>query len=166
MASFDWTRREPHPSWWTEKGPRPPGCFISCGCGGDTDCERHPWIRPYSRKRGQLKKFGLVTRLRLNINETGFVSLHTEILEDSFILPRHSDKWVKHISLGYIEDFPPQLLERLRRRWHCRVTRLQFIHMGGGGTGFISNCELADCPLFKMCKRRGYYNYSDPHISF
>jgi hypothetical protein len=142
---------------------------MACCCGDwyHTECPSHPWAEPWFRKCSQLKRFGLMVRLTVHVSADNFIALNVDVLQhDVWLMPRQSNKWVKHISIGYVNELSPELLARLRHRWHFRITHLTFREVSNGGTGVIGSCELTKCPFFTRCKNLGHYRYAPAHISF
>ena len=120
------------------------------------------WPLDYWDRAAALLRHGLVARLKVAV-EQDFVSLHVQVFTGTTL--RHTP-WQRHVTLGFVQEISPELLKRVRQKWHRRIVRLRFSRVGGGGSGILGGCPLSRCRLVKLAHKQGYYRDRELHISF
>jgi hypothetical protein len=72
-----------------------------CQCGtAAPSCLLHPWRGPFLRKSNQLRRWGLLVRLYVVVEDDGFTSLHVEVQPGwEWLMVRHS---VANVTFRYL----------------------------------------------------------------
>jgi hypothetical protein len=122
-----------------------------------------PTEAEYRQREASLKRDGLDVQLFYNV-EDGFVSLTVHILRGTRL--REVSPHRLHVTICWDNEVDSTLLQEIAAAWHGRRTHLNVGWCGSGGTAFIENCLLSECPLVARAHSLGWYRDRDLHISF